>query len=193
MKLNYLTIIIASLLLSMYSCGPSKNIPQNEVVQTIPCEGKQYETTKDHFRASAQGVSPYQQMAKDIAIQNAKQTLAGLINSRMDLVIDNYAKQSNLNAGVEVMNRYESLGRTVVSQSIPGIVIICGVSTKDKDRESISYNQYKYYVSVEIASNDIMESVNNALSNDEVLKVDYNYEKFKETFDEEMKKFSSRD
>ena len=76
MKLNYLTIIVASMLLSVYSCGPSKNIPQNEVVQTIPCEGKQYETTKDHFRASAQGVSPYQQNAKDIAIQNAKQTLA---------------------------------------------------------------------------------------------------------------------
>ena len=89
------------------------------------------------------------------------------------------------------MNRYESLGRTVVSQSIPGIVIICGVSTKDKDRESISYNQYKYYVSVEIASNDIMESVNNALSSDEVLKVDYNYEKFKQTFEEEMKKMKS--
>ena len=69
MKLNYLTILVASMLLSVYSCGPSKNIPQNEVVQTIPCEGKQYETTKDHFRASAQGVSPYQQMAKDIAIQ----------------------------------------------------------------------------------------------------------------------------
>ena len=70
-------------------------------------------------------------------------------------------------------------------------LIICGVSTKDKDRESISYNQYKYYVSVEIASNDIMESVNNALSNDEVLKVDYNYEKFKQTFEEEMNKMRS--
>ena len=45
--------------------------------------------------------------------------------------------------------------------------------------------------SFEIASNDIMESVNNALSNDEVLKVDYNYENFKQTFEEEMNKMKS--
>ena len=184
--INRLLAFLAVLI--FLGCGSTKNIPQNEVVQTIPCTGKEYRTNNDHFRASALGVSPNQQMSKDIALQNARQTLLASIEVTVSLVVQNYGNQTGLNAGTEYMNKFESLGVTAAKQSVRGIIPICEVSTKDKDQESTSYNQYKYYVSVEVASSKVLENISKALSNDEVLKVDYNYERFKKTYEEEMEK-----
>ena len=46
--------------------------------------------------------------------------------------------------------------------------------------------KYKVYVAIELAGNEIMNAMNNRIANDDKLKVDYEYEKFKKVFDEEM-------
>ncbi|HQB70941.1 MAG TPA: hypothetical protein PLZ96_06420, partial [Bacteroidales bacterium] len=48
---------------------------------------------------------------------------------------------------------------------------------------------YKAYICLEYGANDILQNINNRATSQEILKVDYNYEKFKSTFEEEMSKF----
>ena len=52
----------------------------------------------------------------------------------------------------------------------------------------MAFGKYKYYLAVELGSEDIINNLAETLSNDKVLKIDYNYEKFRETFEKEMQR-----
>jgi hypothetical protein len=47
---------------------------------------------------------------------------------------------------------------------------------------------YKTYVAIELSAQELLAAYNSRLSSDERLRVDYDYEKFKETFEKEMEK-----
>jgi hypothetical protein len=51
---------------------------------------------------------------------------------------------------------------------------------------------FRTYVAIELSASDIVQKYNENLSKDERLKIDYDYEKFKETFDKEMDKMSNK-
>ena len=47
---------------------------------------------------------------------------------------------------------------------------------------------YKTYIALDLSADDLVKQYNDRLSKDDRLKIDYDYEKFKETFDKEMEK-----
>ncbi len=51
---------------------------------------------------------------------------------------------------------------------------------------------FKTYIAIELSAQDLLAAYNERLSNDERLRIDYDYEKFKETFEAEMNKLGSR-
>ena len=71
---------------------------------------------------------------------------------------------------------------TVVNQSLTGIRVICEKQAKTSE------GKYKTYIAIELSADGLLSKYNERLSKDESLKADYNYEKFKETFDAEMSK-----
>ncbi|BAV94320.1 LPP20 family lipoprotein [Ichthyobacterium seriolicida] len=166
-------------------CGGSKPviIPNDEIDVVIPCSGKEFFTDGNHFRSNSVGESLDQMVAKKKALANARQQLASDISTVIKSVTDNYVKSSEFNNKEEALERFEQNGRSVVSQQLRGVRQICEKPTRVK-----STGKYKYYVAIELSASDLVSAYNEVLSNDENLKVDYNYEKFKETFEEEMKK-----
>jgi hypothetical protein len=104
----------------------------------------------------------------------------------MKVVSDNYVKSSEFNNKEEVLERFEENARTVVNQELVGVKTICEKITKTPE------NKYKYYIAIELSGDDLVSKYNEALTKDENLKVDYNYEKFKETFDKEMEKMGNQ-
>lgn len=84
----------------------------------------------------------------------------------------------------EVEKRFESLTREVVNQKLSGIKTICEKTTKTSD------GKYKTYIAIELAGGELMSALNGRLSKDAKLKIDYDHEKFKKTFDKEMDKFN---
>ena len=75
------------------------------------------------------------------------------------------------------------MGRTIVDQELTGAIKICDKLTQKPD------GRYTAYLAVELSGGDLLSKYNESLSKDERIKADYNYEKFKEVFEEEMKKF----
>ena len=51
-------------------------------------------------------------------------------------------------------------------------------------------NTFKTYVALELSADDLVAKYNERLSKDDRLKIDYDYEKFKDTFNAEMDKLS---
>ena len=52
--------------------------------------------------------------------------------------------------------------------------------------------KFTYYIAMELSGADLLTKMNEKISNDERLKIDYDYEKFKETFNKEMDEMSKR-
>ncbi|NVK26940.1 MAG: hypothetical protein HWE14_02785 [Flavobacteriia bacterium] len=189
MKRTY-TLGIASVLMAfaLVSCGGSDPVVQeDEVVINIPCSGPDYFTDDEAFRSNAFGESIDMMTAKRKAMSNAKAQLAGDIESVMKLVGDNYVMSRELNNREEVLERFEENARTVVNQTLRGIRQICEVNTRVK--QDGDQDLYRYYVAIELSAENLAQSYYQSLSDDEVVKIDYNYERFKETFEEEMENY----
>lgn len=159
---------------------------QGEKELVIPCDGPEYFTTNEYLRASAIGESMDQMVSQKKALSDARAILAGQVEVLLKGVVDNYAKSAEHNNKEDLMERYESLNREVIKQKLTGTKTICKKMTQTKD------GNYKTYIAIELAGNELLSALNNRLSNDEMLKIDYNYEKFKKTFEEEMNKMDDQ-
>lgn len=118
------------------------------------------------------------------ALTNARGILAAQIETMVKNVTDDYLKLGEHNNREDLMERYESLNREVVKQKLTGTKTIYKKMTQTKG------GNYKTYVAIELAGNELLSALNNRLSNNEMLKIDYNYEEFKKTFEEEMNKIN---
>jgi outer membrane protein assembly factor BamE (lipoprotein component of BamABCDE complex) len=188
MKTNFLKVSSLFLLagaMMLTSCKTTQKVtPQSsgEVEVLTPCFGPEYQSNSKALRFSAIGESMDQMTAKKKAMSEARAGLAAAINTVVKAVTDNYVKSGNYNNKEELMKNYEGVTREVVNQTLAGTMPICEKTMMQKD------GTYKYYVCLELGGSEILQSINNKMTNNEMLKVDYNYEKFKKTFDEEMSK-----
>lgn len=166
------------------SCKSKQEVSsvKNETLIEVHCSGPDYRSDKNNFRANSIGESSDQVTARKKAMSNAKADLAGLIQTVIKGTTDNYVNSREFNNVEEVEERFEALNREVINQQLNNIRVICEKQAITKD------NRYKTYVAIEMAVDALEEALNNRLSKDQRLKVDYDYEKYKETFDKEMEK-----
>lgn len=171
------------------SCGPAKSKDLNQkptnnpdVVENIePCTGKNYATNDEFLRATINYKHINSTEGKRLSREFAIEALANQIETIVSSVSDNYRKTVELGNDQVFEARFENLTRLVVSDSKIGYKLICERNFTEK-----STGKYINYVTAEFSISDILESANNRISNDEVLKVDYDYEKFKQEFEKEM-------
>lgn len=159
--------------------------PKGEEEVLIPCSGLDYFSNDKYFRSNAFGESIDMMTAKKKAMSNAKAQLASDIQTTMKVVGDNYVKSSEFNNKEEILERFEENARTVVNQELRGVRTICEKMVKTPE------GKYKSYLAIELSGEELLNRYSEVLSKDENLKIDYNYEKFKETFDKEMEKFNN--
>jgi hypothetical protein len=181
-NLSLVAIVTAAALIA--GCKGKEKIPQGETEIIIPCSGADFFTTKDAFRANSVGESQDQNTSKKKALTEARNLLASSIQTTVKTVTDNYVNSRAMNNKEEVETRFESLNREIVDQTLAGIVTKCEKLVKTQQ------GTYKTYVAIELSAADLVSKYNERLSKDERLKIDYDYEKFKETFDKEMDKRS---
>lgn len=190
MKTNFLRVstlflFAGAVAMMMSSCKTSKAVTpkdSGEVEVLTPCSSSEYPSNAKAFRYSAIGESMDQMTAKKKSMSEARAGLAAAINTVVKAVTDNYVKSGNYNNKEELMKNYEGVSREVVNQSLAGTIVVCEKMMQTKA------GTFKSYVCVELGGSEILQSLNNKMTNNEMLKVDYNYEKFKKTFDDEMGK-----
>ncbi len=184
-----LVVMALALALGSTSCKSKKKSEQvitpsteGEIEVKLYCSGSEYFSTKEAFRANAVGESMDQNTSKRKALNEARTQLASSIQTTIKATTDNYVNSREFNNKEEVLERFESLSREVVNQELNGTRTICERLTKTPQ------GTFKTYVAIELAAEDMFKKVSDRLSKDERLRIDYDYEKFKETFDKEMEK-----
>ncbi len=186
MKRNYSLILPALILASAFildSCkGKKTQTPKGETEISVPCSGPDYFTTKEAFRANSIGESMDQVTSKKKALSNARAELASSISTTVKAVTDNYVNSREFNNKEEVEERYEQLNREVVNQEIQGTRTICEKLVQTAE------GKYKTYIAIELSADNLVAAYNERLSQEERTKIDYDYEKFKKTLEDEMSK-----
>ncbi|HSH52933.1 MAG TPA: hypothetical protein VK982_14500 [Bacteroidales bacterium] len=166
------------------SCKSKKEVTdvKGETLVEVYCSGPNYRSDKSNFRANATGESTDMEIARKKATSNSKAALAGQIETIIKGTTDNYVNSREFNNVEEVEERFESLSREVINQQLNNVKTICEKITQTKA------GTYKCYMAIEMSVDALEEALNNKLSRDQRLKIDYDYEKYKETFDKEMEK-----
>jgi hypothetical protein len=183
MKRSYLIIAAIAFAFSTYNCGGPKKLESanNAEEISVPLSGKDYQSNKEFFRAKSSGKSVDMATAKKIALNNAKGEIAGLINSKIKAVTDNYTNQRSTADASDFENKFENLTREVTNQSLNDVAIIGEKVFKNKD------NSYEYWIAIEISKEAILNGIK-GISNNQKVQIDYDKKKYEEIYKQEMEK-----
>lgn len=163
-------------------CKSKAPMPSGETEIVVPCSGAEFFTTNKVFRANSIGESMDQVTSKKKALTNARNELAQSIQTTVKTVTDNYTNSRTMDKREALEQKFEQLNREVVEQTLTGVRTICEKLVQTKE------GNYKTYVALELSADDLVKEYNARISKDESLKIDYDYEKFKDTFNAEMEK-----
>ena len=147
LALSALTIVALGTVF-VTGCKSKKEVkaPKGEVEVSVPCSGPDFFTTNKFFRANSIGESEDQVVSKKKALTNARNELAQAIQTTVKTVTDNYVNSREMNNREEVEERFESLNREVVDQTLSGTRTICEKLMKTAE------GRYKTYIAIELSA-----------------------------------------
>jgi len=178
--------LLASLVI--VSCSGTKKVVREEAPGTVdvilPLSGKEYQSDKEFYRAKSSGKSPDIATAKKIALINAQTEISRLINSRIKAVAENYTNQRSLSNSQDFENKFEDLAKSVVSQQLVDVSIIGEKLLK-------TGTTYEYWIAIEVSKQAILNGIDNSISKNQKLQIDYDKKKFEESYDKEMEKLET--
>jgi hypothetical protein len=150
------------------------------------CSGPDYLTNGEYFRASATGTSPQREIAKKIARQNAEATLARAVEATVEIVAENQGAQLGFGTTEEATSKFNELSRTIVNKKLTGAITICQELTMTEDKKYIAY------LAVELSGAELADAYVEGLKQEERIRAEYNYDQFKETFEEVMSNYRNQ-
>ncbi|MGI6478313.1 MAG: hypothetical protein ACOX0M_02600 [Salinivirgaceae bacterium] len=179
-----LVMLLAVSVTGMYSCKKTKPTTASgsefkEII--VPCQDKGYSDAMN-FRATGMGTSMNMATSKDKALFNAKTRMAGLIESTVKSVTEQYTNEIDVGDKKEFEQSFEQMARDVTKRTLVEVTITCEKTGKNPKGE------FETYIALEVTKDAIYNGVNNGISKDQKLQLKYDQMKFKEKFDEEMEK-----
>lgn len=176
-------LVLFALIVLIAGCGGKKmKAPVGETEINVPCSGEEFWGVRDFFRANAVGESSDQSTSKKKALSNARADLASSVNTTIKGTIDNYINSREFNNVEDVEERFEGLTREVINQELNSVKVICEKLFRTSEGD------YKTYIAIEMSAESLLSAMDRNLAKEETLRVDYDYEKFKEEFYKEMNK-----
>ena len=194
MKLQFKSLIRSGMLLAIFalalgSCKSKKNatpIEQSTGAKeiSVPFSTKEFCSDKDNFRAKSSGNSPDLQTAKKIALQNAKSEMAGMIQTTIKKVTDQYTQQRTVGNQQDFSNKFEEIAREVTNQELVDIKMLGEKLFKETN------NTYTYWIAIEANKQAVLNGIDKGISANKKIEQDYDKKKFEEIFNAEMEKLA---
>ena len=151
----------------------------------IPCSGPKFTSDKDFFRADNSAMSQDMSLSREKALTMAKQRLASLIETQIKSVTDRYVNEREFGENSEFEQKFENMTREVVNLKMNDIRIIC------EKTGSLGNGKYQTFVAIEIDKESLLNGINNGISKDQKLQIDYDKMKYEQIFNEEMEKLAN--
>jgi len=150
-----------------------------------PFDSKEFKTDDKNFRAVGVANSQDLSFCKTKSSTDAKAKLAATIETKIKMVNDKFASEYTAGKSQEYRDSFKGITREIVNQSLNEIHELGVKSFKAKD------GTFTVYTAIEVNKDNIYKSIKNKISNDQKLRTDFEEERYKKTFDEEMNKFDN--
>jgi len=150
---------------------------------SLPFDGKQYQTDNNYFRARSSGSSPDLETAKRIALQLARTEMATNIQATMKVVSEIYTNQMQVGNVQEFGQTFDAISRQVVDQTLNDVKTIGEKAFQEAD------GRYRYWVAIEMNKEPVVRGLEERISNEDKMKLEFDRYRFRQIFDEEMQKF----
>ena len=188
MKTKIFPIVCAgfAVMMAVTSCGGQKqvvNAGKTEIV--MPFSTPEYRTDADYFRATASGTSTNLEMARTAAELNARNALASQVEIVVQSVSLSYMNQRDIADRSEFEGKLEQASKQIVNQKLPEVKI------NDTKLYQNADGSYEYWANVEMPKTAIVEGLEEVISSDEKLALDFDQHLFMKTFEEEMKAYGA--
>ena len=122
-------------------------------------------------------------MAQSMALTNTKKVLAGLIESKVQSVMQIYTLQVESNTDVDFARETSELIKNVINQVLNDIHVMDEIAIRNG-------NIIEYYMVLEIPKKKIEEKMELAITEEEF---QLEKDKFEQIFEEEMSKYENGD
>ncbi|CCY36373.1 putative uncharacterized protein [Alistipes sp. CAG:831] len=180
-KLFPMVFAVIAMVMTVSSCGGQKNAMNAGKTEIImPFNTPADLSDMEYFRATASGTSPDQEMARTIADLNARTQLGNQISATIKAVTERYMNQVNVANKAEFAQKVEQNARLVVNQELNGAVVRGSKLYQNPD------GSYEFWINIEMPRTKVMDGLEEAISRDDKLAIDFDQHLFMKTFDEEM-------
>ncbi len=149
-----------------------------------PFTANKYMSDKKHYRASAEGKAQDLTVARRIAETNARQAIASQMEVKVRSVGEQFLQNRSISNKLETTSKYEDITRTVIDETLVNVKIIDQESFQNKKGE------YVHYVAMEMSTSQLADRMTKGISADEQLKQDFDLERFRKIYEEELEKFN---
>jgi hypothetical protein len=186
MKYIFVSMLAVSMMFATGCRSKQPALPSVQAGSTeveVPFSGREYRTNENFFRATQIGRSPDLSAAKRIALLNARTELASAVEATIKAVSTNYTNQRTIENRQEFASRFDEEARVIVNQRLNDVNIIGERVFREAN------GSYTYYVVIEMSKDALLNSLNDQISRDERLRLDFDQHQFRRVFEEEMRKF----
>jgi hypothetical protein len=112
--------------------------------------------------------------------------LARAVEATVEIVAENQATQLGFGTAEEATSKFNELSRTIVNKKLTGAITICQELTMTEDKKYIAY------LAVELSGAELADAYVEGLKQEERIRAEYNYDQFKETFEEVMSNYRNQ-
>jgi hypothetical protein len=187
--LKILSLVFLALSLFTFNSCKAKKVAaaptytdMKEVI--TPCSDTEFRSDTKFFRATGAASSQDQSTSKRKALLDANTNLAASVNRTIKSVTDRYTNERRIGTASEFEEKFDQLVRDVVNQQLSNVTTACSKLFTKTD--GLFYS----YIAVEVPKDELLNNINNSISQNSKLQVDYDKVKFEKIFNEEMDKLS---
>lgn len=182
-----IAIFLGLAILVSYGCSSKLRRSDSKLkkIETPFDQGKYY-SNKKNFRSTGEGRAKDLTVAKRIAETNARQAIASQMEVKVRSVGEQFLQNRAISNKLETTSKYEDITRTVIDEVLTNIKIIGQESYQSKRG-----GEYVHYVAMEMSTSEVGKRVIDEIDADQELKQDFDLEKFRKIYEEELENFKN--
>ena len=170
------------------SCNTTSDLVQKEIGTKIdyPCQVKNSQQNEKYFWASQMATSSNMSYSREKALMSVKRRLTSFIRSDVKTVSRRYANEMDVSDKHEFEQKMENETREAAKNTLSDATITC------EQTNVLEGGLYRTYIALKVPKKDFLNKLNNGLSREERLQLEYDQKKYREIYNEEMGKLEEK-
>lgn len=182
------SLLIIIFMLGVVACHSGKKITKVEQQEKIilPFAGSDYRTNEKYLRFVQSHESVDLSNAKSRALMKAQAGIAQTASVLVKSVMHNYLNERKIDEQSEYGDKYNAITQLVLKEKLNNTRIIGEEVYRDK-----ATGKYTYYIALEMNADELLEKSINGISGNARMHQDFEEERFRKIFNDEMTKFDT--